>query len=49
MYIDFVSDWPAYIFMVFFAAFVCFVVVSGNRGGAKAVKTDSAASSVKKK
>lgn len=30
MYIDFASDWPAYIFMVGFVFFVAYIIIKGN-------------------
>lgn len=30
MYIDFASDWPAYIFIVAFIVFFIYVLVKGN-------------------
>lgn len=30
MYIDFASDWPAYLFMAAFIIFVTYVIIKGN-------------------
>jgi hypothetical protein len=30
MYIDFASDWPAYVFMVIFVFLIAYIIVKGN-------------------
>jgi hypothetical protein len=30
MYVDFASDWPAYLFMVVFIIFFAYIVIRGN-------------------
>jgi hypothetical protein len=36
MYIDFASDWPAYLFMVIFVVLIAYIMVKGNKkSGAK--------------
>lgn len=47
MYIDFASDWPAYVFMVLFIVFVAYVIIKGNSKEEEV--TESKASEVIKK
>jgi hypothetical protein len=42
MYFDLASDWPAYIFIAIFIAFVAYVIVNGNSGGGAVKKTEDA-------
>jgi hypothetical protein len=30
MYIDLLSDWPAYVFIAFFAIFFIYILIKGN-------------------
>jgi len=38
MYIDFVSDWPAYLFMVVFVVVILYIVIKQSRKSAGSVK-----------
>jgi hypothetical protein len=35
MYIDFSSDWPAYLFMALFVVFFAYIIVRGNSSSRK--------------
>ena len=47
MYINFASDWPAYIFMAVFVAFMVYVIVKGH--GKEEVSVDAAPDTKKEK
>ncbi|MDR1695042.1 MAG: hypothetical protein LBR69_00180 [Endomicrobium sp.] len=47
MYINFASDWPAYIFMAAFAVFMAYVIIKG-RGKEEDFKVSDAKSDAKK-
>jgi hypothetical protein len=39
MIIDFMSDWPAYVFMAIFIFFVTYVIIKGNSGAPAVLKS----------
>ena len=49
MYIDFASDWPAYIFMAIFLVFIAYVIVKGHPKTDDAVVAEKVLETKKKK